>query len=139
MKRLKQKILSMEANTKTYKEMYEGRMFVIPYVNMEPYEDFDSTYYREDIGYRIERTHKLAQDKPTITISIPVKHLGITQTSVAGADYCLRAFLPYIDELNEPLYNRNRPDSEKGKYYCYRPGGEVLARNSVYFKMHLNH
>ena len=135
MKRLKQKLLSMEANTKTYKEMYEGRMFVIPYVNMEPYEDFDSTYYREDIGYRIERTHKLAQDKPTITISIPVKHLGITQTSVAGADYCLRAFLPYIDELNEPLYNRNRPDSEKGKYYCYRPGGEVLARNSVYFKM----
>ena len=134
MKRLKQKILSMEENTKTYKEMYEGRMWVVPYNNMPPYEDVDSTYYWEDIGYRIERTHKLAQDKPTITISIPVKHLGITETSVAGADYCLRAFIPYIDELNEPLYNRNRPDSEKGKYYCYRPGGEVLLRNSVYFK-----
>ena len=135
MKRLKQMILSMEANTKTYKEMYEGRMLVKPYNNIMPYEDFDSTYYRDDIGYRIERTHKLAQDKPTITISIPVKYLGITETSVAGADYCLRAFLTYIDELNEPLYNRNRPDSEKGKYYCYRPGGEVLARNSVYFKV----
>lgn len=135
MKRLKQKILSMEANTKTYKEMYEGSMLVKPYNNIMPYEDFDSTYYRDDIGYRFERTHKLAQDKPTITISIPVKYLGITETSVAGADYCLRAFLPYIDELNEPLYNRNRPDSEKGKYYCYRPGGEVLARNSVYFKV----
>ncbi|MDD5901193.1 MAG: ABC-ATPase domain-containing protein [Lachnospiraceae bacterium] len=136
LKRLKQKILSMEANTKTYKEMYEGRMFVHPYQGeMASYEDMDNTYYRENIGYRIERTHKLAQDKPTITILIPVKHLGITETSVAGADYCLRAFLPYIDELNEPLYNRNRPDSEKGKYYCYRPGGEVLARNSVYFKV----
>ena len=135
MKRLKQMILSMEANTKTYKEMYEGRMLVKPYNNIMPYEDFDSTYYRDDIGYRFERTHKLAQDKPTITISIPVKYLGITETSVAGADYCLRAFLTYIDELNEPLYNRNRPDSEKGKYYCYRPGGEVLARNSVYFKV----
>ncbi|MBE5929862.1 MAG: ATPase [Lachnospiraceae bacterium] len=136
MKRLKQMILRMEANTKTYKEMYEGRMLVYPYQGtMAPYEDMDNTYYREDIGYRIERTHKLAQDKPTITISIPVRHLGITETSVAGADYCLRAFIPYIDELNEPLYNRNRPDSEKGKYYCYRPGGEVLARNSVYFKM----
>lgn len=138
MKRLKQKIISMEANTKTYKEMYEGRMWVQPYMRdwgVDPYEDMDNTYYREDIGYRIERTHKLAQDKPTITISIPVKHLGITETSVAGADYCLRAFLPYIDELNEPLYNRNRPDSEKGKYYCYRPGGEVLVRNSVYFKV----
>ncbi len=136
MKRLKQTILQMETNTKTYKEMYEGRMFVHPYQGtMAPYEDMDSTYYREDIGYRIERTHKLAQDKPTITISIPVKHLGITETGVAGADYCLRAFLPYIDELNEPLYNRNRPDSEKGKYYCYRPGGEVVVRNSVYFRM----
>ncbi len=137
MKRLKQTILRMEENTKTYKEMYEGRMWVQPYQRdwgVDPYEDMDNTYYREDIGYRIERTHKLAQDKPTITVSIPVKHLGITETSVAGADYCLRAFLPYIDELNEPLYNRNRPDSEKGKYYCYRPGGEVLARNSVYFK-----
>lgn len=136
MKRLKQKILSMETNTKTYKEMYEGRMFVHHYAGtISPYEDFDSTYYREDIGYRIERTHKLAQDMPTVTVSIPVKHLGITETGVAGADYCLRAFLPYMDELNEPLYNRNRPDSEKGKYYCYRPGGEVLARNSVYFKV----
>lgn len=136
MKRLKQMILRMETNTKTYKEMYEGRVLVHPYQGtMSPYEDMDNTYYREDIGYRIEKTHKLAQDKPTITISIPVKHLGITETGVAGADYCLRAFLPYIDELNEPLYNRNRPDSEKGKYYCYRPGGEVLARNSAYFKV----
>lgn len=136
MKRLKQMILRMETNTKTYKEMYEGRVLVHPYQGtMSPYEDMDNTYYREDIGYRIEKTHKLAQDKPTITISIPVKHLGITETDVAGADYCLRAFIPYIDELNEPLYNRNRPDSEKGKYYCYRPGGEVLARNSAYFKV----
>ena len=135
MKRLKQKILSMEANTKTYKEMYEGSMLVKPCNNMPPYEDYDSTYYWDDIGYKIERTHKLAQDKPTITISIPARHLGITETGVAGADYCLRAFIPYIDELNEPLYNRNRPDSEKGKYYCYHPGGEVLRRNSVYFKV----
>ncbi len=136
MKRLKHNILSMEANTKTYKAMYEGRMWVHDYVGaIEPWEERDNTYYSGEIGYRIEPTHKLAQDKPTITISIPVKYLGITETGTAGADYCLRAFLPYIDELNEPLYNRNRPDSEKGKYYCYRPGGEVLMRNSVYFKV----
>lgn len=136
MKRLKQKILSMEANTKTYRAMYEGRMMVHPYSsNILPYEDFDSTYYGGEVGYRIEQTHKLALDKPTITISIPVRLLGITETGTAGADYCLRAFLPYVDELNEPLYNRNRPDREKGKYYCYRPGGEVLVRNSAYFKV----
>lgn len=125
----------MEQNTQTYREMYEGRIYAIPYQDtLLPFEDFDSTYYRDDIGYRIEQTHKLALDKPTITISIPVKHLGITEASVAGADYCLRAFAPFIDELNEPLFNRNRPDREKGKYYCYRPGGEVLVRNSVYFR-----
>lgn len=136
MKRLKHKILNMEANTQTYTAMYEGSMIVHPYTSGElPWEEYDSTYYREDIGYHIERTHKLALDKPTITISIPVRLLGITETSTAGADYCLRALLPYIEALNEPLYNRNRPDSEKGKYYCYRPGGEVLMRNAAYFKV----
>lgn len=136
MKRLKNKILSMEANTQTYSAMYEGSMIVHPYTSGElPWEEYDSTYYREEIGYHIERTHKLALDKPTITVSIPVHLLGITQANTAGADYCLRAFLQYIEELNEPLYNRNRPDSEKGKYYCYSPGGEVLMRNSSYFKV----
>ena len=136
MKRLKHKILSMEANTQTYSAMYEGSMFVHPYtVNELPWEEHDSTYYRKDIGYHIERTHKLALDKPTITVSIPVRLLGLTETNTAGADFCLRTFLPYIDELNEPLYNRNRPDKEKGKYYCYSPGGEVLKRNSSYFKV----
>jgi len=136
MKRLKNKILSMETNTQTYSTMYEGSMIVHPYSSGElPWEEYDSTYYREDIGYHIERTHKLALDKPTITVSIPIHLLGITQASTAGADYCLRAFLPYIEELNEPLYNRNRPDSEKGKYYCYAPGGEGLMRNSGFFKV----
>ncbi len=135
MKRLKHKILSMETNTQTYTAMYEGSMMVYPYTSELPWEEHDSTYYREDIGYHIEKTHKLALDKPTITISIPVRLLGITEANTAGADYCLRAFLPHIEELNEPLYNRNRPDSEKGKYYCYQPDGEVLQRNSAYFKV----
>lgn len=135
MKRLKQKILGMQADTKTYKEMYEGRMLVYPCYGMglDPFEDFDNTYYREEVAYRIEQTHKLALDKPTVVIAIPAEFLGIQEESVAGADFCLREFLPYIKELNEPLYNRNRPDREKGKYYCYRPGGEVLVRNAVFF------
>lgn len=134
MKRLRETILRMQADTKTYKEMYEGRMLVYPPYNpMEPYEDFDNVYYQEEVSYRIERSHKLALDKPTIVIAIPAEFLGIRESSVAGADFCLRAFLPYIGELNEPLYNRNRPDREKGKYYCYCPGGEVLVRNAAHF------
>ena len=56
MKRLKHKILSMEANTQTYTEMYEGSMSVHPYTSGQlPWEEHDSTYYREDIGFFIER------------------------------------------------------------------------------------
>ncbi len=134
MKRLRETILRMQADTKTYKEMYEGRMLVYPLYNlMEPYEEFDNVYYQEEISYQIEQTHKLALDKPTVVIAIPAELLGIRESSVAGADFCLREFLPYIRELNEPLYNRNRPDREKGKYYCYCPGGEVLVRNAAHF------
>ena len=86
LKRLKQKILSMEANTKTYKAMYEGSIKLYPYNNIPPYEDFDNTYYREEVGYRIEQTHKLATDKPTITISIPVSYLGIVYLGEEAID-----------------------------------------------------
>ena len=72
MKRLKNKILSMEPNTTTYKAMYEGSMTIIdPASTMPPYVDYSSTYYNENIGFDISTTHKLAQDKPTVVISIP--------------------------------------------------------------------
>lgn len=53
----------------------------------------------------------------------------------AAADFCLREFAPYIDALNAELYNRSRPDKENGKYYLYRPTGEIHTRNSAFFAM----
>ena len=140
MKRLKNKILSMEPNTTTYKAMYEGSMTIIdPASTMPPYVDYSSTYYNENIGFDISTTHKLAQDKPTVVISIPCATLGIDipdkSTESVEADFCLRAFKKYIDELNAELYNRSRPDNETGKYYLCAPGGEIIKRNTAYFAL----
>ena len=141
MKRLKNKILSMESNTTTYKAMYEGSMTIVDpsHPTMEPYVDYSSTYYNESIGYDISTTHKLAQDKPTVAISIPCATLGIDipdkSTENVEADFCLRAFKKYIDELNTELYNRSRPDNENGKYYLCAPGGEIIKRNTAYFAL----
>ena len=141
MKRLKSKILSMEPNTTTYKAMYEGSMTIVDpaHPTMAPYVDYSSIYYNESIGFDISTTHKLAQDKPTVVISIPCVTLGIDipdkSTESVEADFCLRAFKKYIDELNAELYNRSRPDNENGKYYLCAPGGEIIKRNTAYFAL----
>ena len=135
MKRLKNKLLSMDPNTITYKQMYEGTMLVYDpaHPTIEPQTDYDPTYYHGEIGLRITATHKLAQDKPTLTLQIPCHLLGISEKNISAADFCLRRFKKYIDELNIELYNRSRPDEENGKYYLPDPGGEVVMRNSTYF------
>lgn len=131
MKRLKNFLLSMDNNTSTYKEMYEGRLVVpdvpVPVVTSEP------IYWYGELSVNIETTNKNEKDNPTLTWRIPAHLLGITEYSPAAADYCLRRLAPYIDELNRQLYNRSRPDKENGKYILYRPGGEVLVRNTAFF------
>jgi predicted ABC-class ATPase len=106
---------------------------------MEAYVDYSPVYYKESVGFEISTTHKLAQDKPTVVISIPCATLGIDipdkSTESVEADFCLRAFKKYIDELNAELYNRSRPDNENGKYYLCAPGGEIIKRNTAYFAL----
>lgn len=139
LKRLKYYLLQMENDTATYKEMYEGKVTIPPDTVGNPSEftevEYDTNYWHEDISVNIEETNKLSKDKPTLTWQIPTKKLGVDDYTKAAADYCLRAFAPYIDELNAELYNRSRPDTENGKYYLHRPGGEVLLRNTAYFAL----
>ena len=73
MKRLKSKLLGMEPNTATYEEMYNGKLAYIDpeRPNLPPIPDYSPTYYNGDVGFEIAGTHKLAQDKPTVTIIIP--------------------------------------------------------------------
>ncbi len=140
MKRLKCIMTSMNANTTTYREMYDGSMIVSDPANpwILPYEDNNATYYHnDDIGFEISETHKLAKDKPTVLITIPCSVLGIDEPNKehkeAAADFCLRQFTKYIDEMNALIYNRSRPANENGKYYICSPGGEIVKRNSAFF------
>ena len=66
---------------------------------------------------------------------MPAEALGICPgaENIAVADFCLRALKPYLDELNEELFNRSRPVEENGWYYFCELGGEILLRNSAYF------
>jgi len=128
----------MNTKSATYEEIYEGAM-ILPGINPWDPPNYvnDSTYWHEDIAFTIERSHKLCLDKPTVTISIPVKMLNLNPEDyihVAAQDYILRTFKPYLDRLNEEIANRKRPAKENGKYYIYSPGGEVVKRNCVYFK-----
>ena len=140
MKRLKSKLLS-DPNTTTYKQIYEGSMIVEDpaHPSILPYTDYNATYYNDSVGFEITATHKLAQDKPTVTISIPCERLGLEKIDKSMecviADFYLREFKRYIDALNAELYNRSRPDNESGKYYLCCPGGEVLQRNTAYFAL----
>lgn len=134
MKRLKHYLLNMQSNTTTYRKIYEGELHVL-FPDQSTEIQYDPIYWNEDISYEITLTHKLAQSKPTLTLSIPIEKLGFDTVTSAAADHCLRSFIPYIDELNSELYNRSRPDEENGKYYIYKPGGEVLVRNTAYFAL----
>lgn len=141
MKRLKNKLLSMESDTTAYNAMYEGSIYIQDptHPTIDPYVDHCPIYYNESVGFEITATHKLALDKPTVVIGIPCTTLGIDipdkSVESAEADFWLRAFKKYIDELNAELYNRSRPDNENGKYYICAPGGEVIRRNSAYFEL----
>ena len=87
MKRLKSILLKMEPNTTTYKELYEGGMLVVPNKG-QPFDDYDNCYYFGDIGYKFESTNKLAQDKPTVTLNIPIDLLSfdvLTSPAAAGS------------------------------------------------------
>lgn len=131
----------MESDTTAYNAMYEGSIYIQDptHPSIDPYVDHCPIYYNESVGFEITATHKLALDKPTVVIGIPCTTLGIDipdkSVESAEADFCLRAFKKYIDELNAELYNRSRPDNENGKYYICAPGGEVIRRNSAYFEL----
>ena len=137
-KRLKNKLLTMSPQTTTYESVYDGTLTVLSPSGSVSIE-YSPIYYDDDIGFLITHTHKLAQDKPTVTIQIPCEYLCTStpedSTKVHMADFCLREFKRYIDALNAELYNRSRPDNESGKYYLHIPNGEILVRNSTYFAM----
>ena len=140
MTRLKSLLMSMENKTKNWREMYEGLIFIPACTPGNPTEfpvtGSDPTYWSGgDVSFTVETTNRMAFDKPTILCQIPAEMLGITDYSTAVADDCYRQFIPYLEDLNSELYNRNKPPEETGYYYMAHPTGEILVRNTAYFTM----
>lgn len=140
MTRLKSLLMSMENKTKNWREMYEGLIFIPACTPGNPTEfpvtGSDPTYWSDrDISFTVETTNRMAFDRPTILCQIPAEMLGITDYSTAVADDCYRQFIPYLEDLNSELYNRNKPPEETGYYYMAHPTGEILVRNTAYFTM----
>lgn len=140
MNRLKSILMGMENKTKNWREMYEGPVFIPAGTPGNPSDipqtvDEPTYWYGGDISFTIETTNRMAFDRPTVLCQLPAESLGITDYTTAVADDCYRQFIPHLEELNEELYNRNKPPEETGYYYMARPQGEILVRNSAYFTM----
>lgn len=147
MKRLKGILLSLRQDEVTYNQLYDGKIHILAKDGSKepPTNHSEPIYWYDGIYYKFERTNRLEPSKPTVTIGIPIKKLKIaeglingktkvSQRGIPAADYCLRDFKKYMDELNEGITNRKRTDKENGRYYIYEPNGKVLKRNCSYFK-----
>jgi len=116
------------------KELYDAECHMVLLNRLHPARVHNEpTFWLNGIAYTIARTHKLALDRPTVTISIPVAKLGISRLTTAAADYCLRAITPYFEKINGEYANPSRPDRDNGKFIVYDPGPVVLARNAAFF------
>ena len=120
----------MGEKTKDWKEMYAGMA-----VDSDGYAYNDPTYWSGDLSLTIELTNRELYDRPTILCMIPAEYLGIKNYCTAVADDCYRQWIPYLEDLNEELYNRHKTREETGWYYTAHPTGEILVRNSAYFAL----
>lgn len=130
MKRLKYFIMNMRPASEAYEEMYEGKLYET-FIDKDPIIHNQAMYWDGEIGYEITKSNRLELSRPTVTIHIPVKLLRLEDTGTAALDYILRAFVPYIRELNEMNSNRKRTDIENGCYYIYEPNHKILVRNVI--------
>ena len=129
----------MDNATVNYREMYEAEAMIPAGTPGNPYglPQFisENVFWYGEISFTVELTNKMSLDRPTILCKIPAENLGIDTYETTVADYCYREFIPYLEEMNEELYNRHKTPEQTGYYYMAHPDGEVLERNSAYFAM----
>ena len=90
MKRLKYTLSKMDDKTSSYQDMYQGTYIIPAHCEDNPtneeIEEYDPTYWQDDVFYQITDTHKLAQDCPSVTIGIPIEKLGLESKQRNEAD-----------------------------------------------------
>lgn len=91
MKRLKSYLLKMDVSVTTYEEIYEGAAIIPPEAAVgmptgNPTEFIkkvnDPVYWSGATSYQFTQTHKLAKDKPTVVVMIPIKNLIKGETTL---------------------------------------------------------
>ena len=129
----------MDNATPNYREMYEAEVMIPARTPGNPGDIpafiNDNTFWYGEYSFTVELTNKMSWDRPTFLCQIPAECLGIDTYETTVADYCYREFIPYLEAMNEELYNRHKTPQQTGYYYMAHPGGEVLERNSAYFAM----
>ena len=127
----------MDNATPNYREMYEAEVMIPARTPGNPGDIpafiNDNTFWYGEYSFTVELTNKMSWDRPTFLCQIPAECLGIDTYETTVADYCYREFIPYLEAMNEELYNRHKTPQQTGYYYMAHPGGEVLERNSAYF------
>lgn len=126
----------LEKNNTTYKDIYEGPLYDQTLQQLV----FNPTYWKEDIAFQIERTHKLTLDKACITIRIPCKKLSINSKmdKTIVADFILRRWNNYVKEMNQEIENSGRTDKENGLFYTLEPNNNILPRNITRIEKYLD-
>ncbi len=98
MKRLKSYLLKMDVSVTTYKEIYEGAAIIPPEAAVgmptgNPTEFIkkvnDPVYWSGATSYQFTQTHKLAKDKPTVVVMIPIKNLIKGETTLKRLEWIL--------------------------------------------------
>ncbi len=86
MRRLKNILLEIERGEKIFDAVCTGEMIV----NGE--KEYDNVYWSGDVGFEFGTTHKLAIDKPTVTLIIPCESV-LSDEALFPASQILRWFL----------------------------------------------
>lgn len=137
--RLKKILIGIDdCNVSYYRKIYEDNAY---FVFLKSRPDLQATvlgpyYYYKDMELKFDVTHRLLLEKPTITIKIPMRKLGLKAASdysdlerLAIEDYCLRSFGSYIRDKNKEYYSRTKEAKITGMLYIYEPGEEIVQRN----------
>ena len=136
MKRLVYILNHLNQSRPSYDAIYNGKMNLFPFSgDRTPRMIEEPTYWSGGVSYTFLPTNRFEKTKPTVIIAVPAEQLAIARFDAASADFCLRVFVPYIDELNSEIFNRSRSDKENGRYEIFHPDSRILVRNSSFWRM----
>lgn len=96
-------------------------------------------YSYEGIEIVCGETHKTTPEFVRFTLKFPLALLGLADwnlgsQSVAAADFCLREFASYLEEIDLERSHQTGKEKFTGKFFIHTPPPKMVARNSAYLR-----